>query len=71
MSEREFLEKLKDDIIFTEQELALTTELKSIAEWDSLSFVNFAGYANACGKKITKEDSKNFVTVGDLFRALS
>ena len=36
MTEQEFLTKMKDDVLLTEDEIKMTTNLDDIVEWDSL-----------------------------------
>lgn len=46
MTENAFIEKMVD-LMDTEDELTMDTNLLDIEEWDSLSFVSFIAFANA------------------------
>lgn len=66
MSE-EFLEKMSD-LLDTEQEIKMDTELKEIEEWDSLSFVSFLAVAQTTYKKnIAPTQLKQAKTIQDLY----
>ncbi len=67
MDEKEFLQKLKENILDTDSELTLDTPLKSVEEWDSLSFVAFGGFLAANGKAFDRDALKKAQSVGDLF----
>lgn len=70
MTEEKFLEQLTD-LMDTETELTMATDLQDIEEWDSLSFVSFIAFANAeAGKKLTADQIRGAETVGDLYRLL-
>ncbi len=71
LKKEEFIETLKE-LMDTEEELTLETELKEIVEWDSVSMVAFLSF---CGQRL--EDSKrlmqqigNAETVGDLYNII-
>lgn len=67
MSEKNFIEKLKD-IMDTEENLKLDTKLAELEDWDSLSVVAFLSFCNANLKKqISPDEVKNAKTVGELF----
>ena len=62
-----FIEKMQD-LLDTEEEISMDTNLDEIEEWDSLSVVSFLAMANATyGKKVKKEDLKNKKTIADLY----
>lgn len=64
--EEKFLEKMIE-LLDSEMEINMNTELKDIEEWDSLSFVSFLAMANAAyGKKIAPADVRAAKTIGDL-----
>lgn len=71
MTEKEFLKKMKEDILDVEEDIKLETLLTDIEEWDSLSIVDFIAMANTvCGKKIQRTDVLNVKTFGDLYNLI-
>lgn len=71
MSAEEFIKNLTD-IMDTETELTLETELSEVEEWDSLSLVSFLSFCNARLKRpILPEEIKSAQTVKDLFEIVS
>lgn len=67
MKENEFIKQLTD-IMDTETELTLDTNLSDVEEWDSLSLVSFLSFCNARLKRpILPEEIKQAQTVKDLF----
>lgn len=67
MKETEFIKQLTD-IMDTETELTLDTNLSDVEEWDSLSLVSFLSFCNARLKRpILPEEIKQAQTVKDLF----
>ena len=71
MTEQEFLTKMKDDVLLTEDEIKMTTNLDDIVEWDSLGFVNFIAFAKlATGRKITRVMVESAKTVREVFEML-
>lgn len=68
MDEKKFLEDLVE-LMDTEEEINMDTELASIEEWDSLSHVSFMSYVvrYANNSKITPMDIRNAKTVRDLY----
>lgn len=67
MKVEEFLKTLAD-IMDTETELTLDTNLSDVEEWDSLSLVSFLSFCNARLKRpILPEEIKNAQTVKDLY----
>lgn len=71
MSAEEFIKDLTD-IMDTETELTLETELSEVEEWDSLSLVSFLSFCNARLKRpILPEEIKSAQTVKDLFEIVS
>ena len=67
MTKEVFLEKFID-ILDTESEIDINTDLSDIEEWDSLSIVSFGGIVHVeTGKKADMEKIKAAKTVGDLF----
>ncbi len=56
------------ELIQTEDELGLTTNLAEIEEWDSLSaMVLIVFFEKKLNTKLTFEDIKKFKTVGDIY----
>ena len=70
MTENAFIEKMVD-LMDTEDELTMDTNLLDIEEWDSLSFVSFIAFANAqAGKKLTPDMVRSATTVSDLYHLI-
>lgn len=68
MSKEEFIKQLTD-IMDTETELTLDTNLSDVEEWDSLSLVSFLSFCNARLKRpILPDEIKSAQTVNDLFK---
>lgn len=71
MSAEEFIKNLTD-IMDTETELTLDTQLSEVEEWDSLSLVSFLSFCNARLKRpILPDEIKSAQTVKDLFEIVS
>ena len=67
MDSKEFIKKLVE-LMDTEAELNLSTKLADVEDWDSLSMVSFFSFCNSTlGKKISPDEIKAALTVGDLF----
>lgn len=67
MEVKEFIKQLTD-IMDTEAELTLETNLSDVEEWDSLSLVSFLSFCNARLKRpILPEEIKKAQTVKDLY----
>ena len=72
MTEKEFLTKMKEDILDTEDKLAMDTELAELEDWDSLAIVDFIAMANtACGKKVKRVEVTGAKTFADLYALLA
>ena len=70
MTEKDFLENMVE-LMDTEDELTMDTNLLDIEEWDSLSFVSFIAFANAqAGKKLTLDMVRSAKTVSDLYHLI-
>lgn len=70
MTENAFIEKMVD-LMDTEAELTMDTNLLDIEEWDSLSFVSFIAFANVqAGKKLTPDMVRSATTVSDLYHLI-
>lgn len=68
MNEQEFIEKMKDEVLDTEDDISLDMSLENVKEWDSLSFVSFIAIAKEAGFTQVNRDSVNrAVTIRDLF----
>lgn len=70
MTEEIYLEKMAE-ILDAEEAPTMDTVLADLEEWDSLSVVSFVALANtAVGKKVSMDDVRAAVTLGDLYRLL-
>lgn len=68
MKKDEFIKQLID-IMDTEAELTLETNLSDVEEWDSLSLVSFLSFCNArLRRPILPEEIKSAQTVNDLYK---
>lgn len=71
MTEQEFVEKIKEDVLDTERDISLDMVLKDMDEWDSLSFVSFIAMAKELGiTQVTRDAVNSAVTVRDLFELI-
>ena len=67
MNSEDFIKKLVE-LMDTEAELNLSTKLADVEDWDSLSMVSFFSFCNSTlSKKVSPEEIKAALTVGDLF----
>ncbi|MBQ6419117.1 MAG: hypothetical protein IJJ91_10660 [Synergistaceae bacterium] len=71
MKKEEFIKTLKE-LMDTDEELTLNTELKEILEWDSVSMVAFFSF---CGQRLEESELlmqkiENAATVGDLYNII-
>lgn len=70
MTKENFIERMTD-ILDTEDEISLNTNLGELEEWDSLSIVSYIAMANAaCGKKVDVKKVREAVTIQDLYDLL-
>ncbi len=70
MEANEFLEKMVD-ILDTEEELTMETELSSLEEWDSLGILTFLAGMEPHAKVSIKVDAvKKAETIADLYALL-
>ena len=70
MTEKEFLD-IMDEILDTEESVAMDTVLDDLEEWDSLSYVMFqAQMMKKIEKKMEPKDVKAAKTVEDLYRLI-
>ena len=68
MNAQDFLTKMKEDILDTEMDITLDTQLADIDEWDSLGVVSFIAMAKAvCNKKVERAAITSAKTLQDLF----
>ncbi len=66
MTENEFLEKFKD-ILQTEENLTLDTNLLDIEEWDSLAIITTVAFIDKeFGKKITVAELQDCDLISDI-----
>lgn len=71
MTEKEFLEDFKDNILDTDEDVQMDTDLTDVEEWDSLGVVGFIADANTkYGKKVTAQEVKAAKTPADLYQLL-
>ena len=68
MTEKEFLKEMKENILDTETNIDLNTNLRDVEEWDSLSVVDFIARANVVlGKAIERDKVMKAETFADLY----
>ena len=68
MTEQEFIEKMRDEVLDTENDISLDMALENIEEWDSLSFVSFIAMAKESGfTQVNRAAVNEAITMGDLF----
>lgn len=71
MTKEQFLAKMQEEVLDTDQEITLESNLEELDEWDSLAFVSYIAMANtAAGKKVDRAAVQVAVTVGDLYALL-
>lgn len=71
MDEKEFLETMAE-ILDIDEELTMETELDTVEEWDSLSYVMFQAQMLAkVQKKMIPSDVKKAKTIGDLYALIA
>ena len=71
MTKEQFLVKMQEEVLDTEQEITMESTLEELDEWDSLAFVSYIAMANtAAGKKVDRTAVQAAVTVGDLYALL-
>lgn len=67
MEQKEFLAKIVE-LLQTDAEVAIDTDLTTLEEWDSLSMMAVASFlTKQFGIKITYIDIKGLKTVADIF----
>ena len=71
MTQEVFLEKMQEEILDTEEEITLDTELTNIEEWDSLAIVSFTAMAKMQANcAVDRTAIREAATIGDLFALL-
>lgn len=71
MTKEQFLAKMQEDVLDTDQEITMDSKLEELDEWDSLAFVSYIAMANtSAGKKVDRATVQAAVTVGDLYTLL-
>ena len=71
MTKEQFLVKMQEEVLDTDQEITMESTLEELDEWDSLAFVSYIAMANtAAGKKVDRTAVQVAVTVGDLYALL-
>lgn len=70
MNQKDFLTKMQEDVLDTDEEITMDSKLDEMEEWDSLAFVSFIAMANTNGKSINKEPVKKATTIRDLYELL-
>ena len=66
MNEKDFTAKIRE--ILDNESVTMDSVLADIEEWDSLSIVSFAAFANSsCGKRLAPALIRDCATVRDLF----
>ena len=70
MSEQDFLMKMQEEILDTEDEITMGTKLSDIEEWDSLAFVSFMAVAKMSGVTVDRTAVHEADTVGNLYHLL-
>lgn len=71
MSEKNFLTKMKEEVLDTEMDITMDTALGDIEEWDSLGVVTFIAMAKSSyGKKVERTAIVNAKTLKDLYALL-
>ncbi len=71
MTEQEFLRKMQDDVLVTEDPVTMDLRLDASDLWDSLSIVGFIAMAKmTAGKKIGRQKLETVKTVRDLYQML-
>lgn len=71
MTKEQFLTKMQEEVLDTDQEITMDSKLEEIEEWDSLAFVSFIAMANtAAGKKVDRVAVQDAAMIGDLYALL-
>lgn len=71
MNEQEFLKKMQEDILDTDEEITMDTVLEDIEEWDSLAFVSFIAMAKVMNRNdIDRKAVRGAEKVGELYELI-
>ena len=71
MTQEKFITKMQEDILDTEDEITMETNLTDIEEWDSLALVSFTAMAKMeSNRAVDRESVRAAVTIGDLYALL-
>ena len=63
---------MQDEVLDTENEVTMDTELATVEEWDSLSFVGFLAMARvATGRKLERATVQKAKALRDLYALLA
>lgn len=66
MNEKDFMLKMKE--ILDNEDVTVDSVLADIEEWDSLSIITFAAFANSTlGKRVAPAEIRGCATIRDLF----
>ncbi|MBQ7543917.1 MAG: hypothetical protein IJT02_03140 [Synergistaceae bacterium] len=69
MNEKDFTAKIRE--ILDNESVTMDTVLADVEEWDSLSIVSFAAFANSsCGKRLAPALIRDCVSIRDLYNLL-
>ena len=69
MNEKDFMLKIKD--ILDNEDVTMESVLAELEEWDSLSIITFAAFANTqLGKRVPPAAIRDCVNIRDLFNML-
>ena len=67
MNEKEFIDKMID-LMDTEEEINMDSNLADIEEWDSLSYISFLAFCRTTTeKKVSPAEVKGAKTIRDLY----
>lgn len=67
MGEEQFIKKMQDTVLDTDEKITMEMQLGEIEEWDSLAVVSFAAMANADGKSLSRDQIKGANTIRELY----
>ena len=68
MTKQEFIAKMQNEVLFTEDDLSMDMVLDGLVGWDSLGFVSFLAMAKESGYLQANRKAVNEAkTIGDLF----
>lgn len=71
MDEKDFLYKMKKDILNTDKNVNMETSLHDMESWDSIALVSFISMASECtDKTVFAADVRKAKKIGDLYTLL-